>query len=333
MRKYAVIGLSILITAAFWANSFWNRQDVSYNTDTIVMMIGDQKVNVSEVMIHFLLCREEVENRWGTSMWSAQIGSDDNGQPITYEDDIKSDIAEEIKAEKSLKQEAEDHKIKLTKKEKSDCKSRAEEVIKEFSNDEILRYGITIDKLTSHFEDEELAMKFCSESMEEIESEYDQEDFVMTTVHAILFSTVEQDQTEMIEQEKATVRENAEKALIEIQSGKSLDDIAMEYDLNYNKKETFRLSDEENESSQWYQLEELEDGEVSGLIEMKYGYLIVQMICKNDEEKSLAEWKQVINKAKDDKIIQIYENQYADNYRIRVEEEIWEALPLASSHE
>ena len=44
MRKYAVIGLSILITAAFWANSFWNRQDVSYNTDTIVMMMAIKKL-------------------------------------------------------------------------------------------------------------------------------------------------------------------------------------------------------------------------------------------------------------------------------------------------
>lgn len=337
MRKYIVIGLSVFISAAIWANSVFDKSEVSYNADTIVMKVGNQEINVSEVMIHFMFWRNMIEDKWGTSMWNARTGTDKNGLAITYEDDLKSDIAEELEVEKALRQEAEENHIKLTKKEKKHCRNQAEETIRDFSDEKVIEYGITVDKLSKHYEDIQLVLKFCKDSIDGIEEEYQQSDYNMMTIHLILFPTVKMDadgnQEEMSKEEKESVKKEANNALDQIKNGKSLDKIADEYQLDYNTEQTFQTSGEDADIDKWNQFKHMKDGEVSDIITTSQGYFIVQMVHKNDQEKCREAWEQAIHEAKAKEIIKIYQDKYKDDYRIRIEEEIWEALPLASGDE
>ncbi|MDO4941374.1 MAG: peptidyl-prolyl cis-trans isomerase [Lachnospiraceae bacterium] len=337
MRKYIVIGLSVFLSAAIWANSVLDKSEVSYNADTIVMKVGNQEINVSEVMIHFMLWRNMIEGKWGTSMWNARTGTDKNGLAITYEDDLKSDIAEELEVEKALRQEAEEKHIALTKKEKKYCRNRAEETIREFSNEEVIEYGITVDKLSEHYEDIQLVSKFCADYIDGIEEKYKQSDYNMMTLHLILFSTAKTDangnQMEMNKEEKERVKKKANEALDQIKNGKSLDKVAKEYRLDYNTEQTFQTSGKEADIAKWNQFKHMKDGEVSDVITTSQGYFIVQMVHRDDQEKCREAWERAIRKAKEEEIIKIYREKYKDDYRTRIEEEIWEALPLASGDE
>jgi len=332
-----VIGLSVFISAAIWANSVLDKGEVSYNADTVVMKVGNQEINVSEVMIHFMLWRSVIEGKWGTSMWSARTGTDKDGLAITYEDDVKSDIAEELEVEKALRQEAKKNHVTLSKKEKKKCREQAEETIREFSDEEVIEYGITIDKLLEHYEDIQLVAKFCEDSLDGIEKEYEKSDYRMTTVHLILFSTMTTDsdgnQVEMDKDEQERVKKKALEALEKIKEGMSMDDVAKEYQLDYNTEQSFQTSGEGADLDKWNQLKDMEDGEVRGILTTSQGYFIIQMVHKNDSEKSQEIWENEVRKAKEEEIIKIYQEKYEDDYRVRMEKEIWEALPLASGNE
>ncbi|MDO4168521.1 MAG: hypothetical protein Q4D45_01370 [Lachnospiraceae bacterium] len=331
MRKYAAIGLSIFLSAALWAHSFMGGHEVSFDADTIVARVGDCDLTVSEVMIHFLNWRSEIESRWGSNMWNAQTGTNTDGTPITYEENIKDDIAQEIKVEKTLYQIAQKKNLTLTDQEKEACQTKAESLMRRFSNEDLITYAITEEKVTAYCEEMQLVEKLCSKQMPEVEFVITK-NIKMTTIEGVLFPAYENDgqgnQIQVDTSTKKKIQKNAYAALKEIQTGVSIEEVAKEYKLDYAGEQTF-LSSNLN-GKQWEPVKALKDGETSEVLTMDQGYVIIRMVHKVDTEKMQAAKEQAVEKQKREIFEKYYEEKYKDEYRMKIEEDLWETLPLAS---
>jgi hypothetical protein len=333
MRKYAVIGFSIFISAAVWAYTFAGKQEVTYHSDTIAMKVGSCEVDVSEVMIHFLFWRNQIESQWGTKMWDARTGTDKDGSAITYEDDVKEDIKKELIVEKSLVQAAREKKITLTDAESESCRQEAEDAIRGFDNEEVIAYGITVDKVSDYYEDLALMSKLCEKKLKQVSSDYKIKDYVTTTVYGVLFPTYEIDedgnQIEMTSKNKKDVKKQAEEAWQKVLDGESLKKIVKEYGLSYAGEKSYR-SGEEEEDSLWNSIKNLKDGEYSGVLETEQGYSIIQMVSCTDQEKTKEAFESALEEAKREAFLEYYTDKYEDEYHTKIEEDIWDVLPLAS---
>lgn len=331
MRKYATIGLSIFISAILWTHSFMGEHKVSFDADTIVVRVGDCNLTVSEVMIHFLNWRSEIESRWGSNMWNAQTGTNADGTPITYEEDVKDDIAQEIKVEKTLYQIARKKNLTLTEKEKEECQTKTESLMRRFSNEDLITYAITEEKVTAYCEEMQLIEKLCSKQIPEVEFVI-AKNAKLTTIEGVLFPTYEKDekgnQIEVDASTKKAVQKNAYEALDEIRSGVSIEEIAKEYQLDYAGEQTF-LSSNLN-GKEWEQIKDLNDGETSGVFAIDQGYVIIRMVHKVDAEKMQVVQEQETEKQKREIFEKYYKKNYKDKYRMKIEEDLWETLPLAS---
>jgi Asp-tRNA(Asn)/Glu-tRNA(Gln) amidotransferase A subunit family amidase len=301
------------------------------------MKVGDCEVDVSEVMIHFLIWRDTIESQWGTSMWNARTGTNKDGSSITYEDDVKDDILEEMKVEKTLVLVAGEQKITLTEEEQEDCRTKAEEVIRGFDNEEVISYGITLDKVANYYEDIALMSKLCGSSMDDLKKKYNKKEYEMTTVYGAIFPTYQVDQegnsVEMSANKKKKVLEQAQKAREEIESGASIEDIVEEFHLKYAGEKSFSAKADEDDTELYNQIKKLKDGEYSQVLTLEQGYGIIKMVHRVDEEKTKEALEKEIEDAQRKLFLEYYTDKYKDKYHTRIEEDIWDALPLASNHD
>ena len=77
-------------------------------------------------------------------------------------------------------------------------------------------------------------------------------------------------------------------------------------------------------------MNQLEDGECSSVMETDNGYMIVQMIHKNDRKKQEEAINQEVEKQKKEWFQKKYKEDYKKHYKTKMEEDVWKKLPLAS---
>lgn len=331
-KKYAMIGLTIFISAALWANSLNEKTQDSFTGDTIVMKVGKCSITVSEAMIYLLNCRQQIESEWGTDMWSAETGTNQDGTPITYEEEVKEDILNDLKVEKTLYQEAQKEGLSLSKKEKKKCKKLAEKEISKFHSEDLITYEITVEKVSSYYKEQKLVEKMYNQILKDFEAEYDPEDYKQMTVYGVLFPTFENnedgEQIEMSQKQKHIQEKNAYEAYQKVSSGEKITNIAKEYKLEYAGEKTFRLSQMDEEY--WKEFKNLEDGQLSNMLVNENGYVFVQMVCRDDKEKEKEAIAEEIEKQKKEMFDRCYEENYKELYKVKMEEDVWKQLPLAS---
>lgn len=332
MRRYALMGLMFVVSAGLWMHSYAERGDVPYDTDTVVLRVEKKSVTVSDAMIYLMKSKQDVEKKWGSKIWKAQTGTDEDGNPITYESNRKDDVQKEMIMTETLSQVAGKQGIKLSKKEKKKCKQMAREEMRKLDSKDLITYGITTEKMTSYYEDQALAYKVKQEILKDFEVEYETADVKKMRIYEMLFPIYEENSDgvkELVsEQKQESQEEKAKEAKQEVEKGTSIEKVSKEYHLEYSGETVIsesEVSAEENEA-----IEDLDNGEVSEVIKTNQGYLVVQMIDKNDKKATKkAEEKEKIEQ-EEKEIVRYYKKHYQKDYYIKLQKEIWDQLPLAS---
>lgn len=331
-QKYAFMGITVILTMVLWTNTLSEKKKVSYTPDSVVMKVGDCQITVSEAMIYMLERRKEIESAWGSEMWSAEIGTDEKGNKVTYEDEVKDDVAEWIEIQKVLVQEAKEQAIKLSKKERVECRKQAKKEIGMFDSKELITYEITLDKVSSYYKEKKIASKMYNKILEDFEADYDLADYKMMTVYEMVFPTVQSNKegelVEVSETEDRKQKQRADEARKKVVSGEKLDTVARYYGLKNAGEKTLNAS--EVFGNLWDEVNQLEDGECSSVMETDNGYMIVQMIHKNDRKKQEEAINQEVEKQKKEWFQKKYKEDYKNHYKTKMEEDVWKKLPLAS---
>lgn len=332
MRKQLAIGLSIIITAAIWANSLSANREINISGDTVVLHAGEDHVDVSEAMIFFLERRNQIESKWGAEMWKAKVSTDAEGNDITYEEEVKEDLKEEIALEANLIQLAKEKGITLSEQEEEMAKRQAVKAMERFPSEDLISYEITEDKVAEYYNHKLLVKKLYDVFVGEQETDKKIEDYRRVEIYAVMFPTIKRDQagevTELSESNKDKVKKLAYDVYDRTQLGEDLEQVVEEYDLPYAGERTIALS--AIPKSYEHIADQLEDGEVSNVITMDNGYMIVKMLQNYDEEKTKEAYEAAIEKEQEESFMEIYEEKYKKGYKNKWEEDVWKKLPLAS---
>ncbi|MCQ2492354.1 MAG: hypothetical protein MJ087_04880 [Lachnospiraceae bacterium] len=335
MRKIVGFGLIILIGLLAWSGYQSSANKSAYTGETTVVKVGDEKVSVSEAMIHLLLMRSQIESKWGTKMWTAHTGSDSEGKQITYEQSVKKDVLDEICAEKTLFLFANEKGYKLSEEEEAECMSQAKQEIRGFDSAELISYGITTEKLAQHYEQVAMGTKIYEDVVGDFKAVYDENQFKVATVEAFLFPTVEKlsDGTygDLDEATCKKIKKQAKKARKELERGASIKEITKKYQVSFGKD--YGVLANSVDENVWDSLRSLKKGEASPIYEIDRGYVFAVMDNPDDKARSTEAIAKEVERQRYDAFERMYKEKYQDEYDIDLEEAIWDQLPLAAGDE
>ncbi len=263
MKKIiALILSSLLCISAVGCSSKINDND-------IVATVNGNNITVKQFKSTLALYKESLESMYGSTIWETTVEEVDKSF-----DELKKNID----ADKDYKKKLEDMGI-----DDKYLRSQQEQ-------------DLIIQKYKENFDKN---LKISDEEMKKYYEEH-KKDYYKDEVKAshILISTVDDNGKELSEAKKKEAKKKAEEVLKKAKSGEEFSELAKEYsddkgsaanggDLGYFTKGQMVKPFEEAAFS-------LKSGEISGLVESEYGYHIIKVYDKIDEQLPFDEVKDEI---------------------------------------
>lgn len=260
----------------------------------------------------------------------------------TYQEYYKEQFLEELIETTILYAEAKKNGYKLSKEEEQKVLEQAnqyDETWLEIKN-------LTRDDITEVYEKKVLAElyleKECQTAEKKNTSKKEEERYIR--VFQVIFPTVKLDDAGMVvsnengemetvsDTEKATRRQEAESFAESAKAGEDLNELLKEYDSEVTGVErTLKYADLESEYKK--AVDELEENEISGVIESDYGYYVIKLLNSKDSEhaQKLAGYEENValdeeKRAVIDKLLELY----AKEEREYCNREKWDEISFAS---
>ena len=299
MKKIIALTLSsLLCISAVGCSSKKNNND-------IVATVNGNNITVKQFESTLALYKESLEAMYGSTIWDTEVEAG-----VKYKDKFKDIMLDQMIDIEAVCEQA--RKDKLAPSEEEVDKA-FEELKKNIDADEEYKKkleGLGIDDtyLRSQQEQDLTIQKYKENfdknlkmSDEEMKKYYEEnkDDFYTDTVTAshILLKTIDDNGNELSDKKKKEAKKKAEEALKKVKSGEDFAQVAKEYSedstaSNGGELGTFgkgqMVSEFENAAFS------MKPGEISDIIKTQYGYHIIKVTERVDEQKSYDDVKDEI---------------------------------------
>lgn len=296
MKKILALVLSLMMVLSLVGCSSENK---------VVATVNGQEITLGNYEKLLALNKSSMESYYGSDIWSTEVE-----EGTTYEDTLKDMVLESMISSEVIYQQAEKEKVAPTDEEVQEQIDSFNESIKEDTdyqnelknmgiNDEFLKFQFARDianqNLQSHYEEN----TEVSETDMEKYYEDNKDDFYTDTVTAshILIKTQDDEGNELSDEDKAKAKETAEEALAKVKSGEDFAEVAKEYSEDTSASSGGELGTfgrgqmvEEFETAAF----DMNAGDVSDIVETQYGYHIIKVTERVDEQQSYEDVKSTI---------------------------------------
>lgn len=291
LRKFICMLCLIAVTGAFCS---CGRQVQDETGKYIVFTFGDKNVYLDEVYIYARTLIESYEEEYGKDVWGTTIVSDD-GLEMDVEEMARKEVISNIVRTKALALQAESYGISLTVEEEEAQQKKAENFFSSLTDSQRAAVGMEENTVKRVMKENALADKVYHYIMKSDAAEVSDEQARMTTFYDMFFECYKEDEFGNIvvypADKIARQKENADKALSAIteylkdNENMNITFIGYTYNLPYAGTNTMSKNDILNTYGQEVldTLYNMENGQISGVVETEYGYHIFQMIALTDE--------------------------------------------------
>lgn len=302
--KYGLLGLVILVVVA---SAFWIYTSV---INGYVAEVGNEKVSVAEYKFYLNSIKQSILSQLNpdgqqsvdpATIWDTKIDGE------TYRDVAKKRALEVAKEYKVQYIKAKEAKLTLNQEDKKLIDSNMDSLIKEYGskvnaeNYVMQNYGVTLDELREILNQASLAGKYQQQEMaamtisdDDIKAYYDSHlDIYKKTnntrpdgeeaawVKHILISTMDPATgAELLPDKLEEARKKAEEVLARAKAGEDFAKLAGEYSEDGNAQQGGDYIFSRNVMVPEFEkaaFEELQPGEISGLVKTAYGYHIIKL--------------------------------------------------------
>lgn len=263
--------------------------------EEVVATINGKEITVKDYEINLALFKQSIESLYGTSIWDTEIE-----EGVKYKDKFKELMIDQIADIEIIYEQAKKDNLLPTEEE---VNTKFKELKANIDEDEDYKKSLENIGVTDEFlkkqQEQDLALnnfkenfdKITTVSDEEIQKYYDKnkENFYQVKASHILISTVDENGKELSDDKKKEAKAKAEEVLEKIEAGEEFASLAKEYsddtgsaaeggDLGYFKKGVMVAEFEDTAFG-------LDVGEISDIVETQFGYHIIKVFDKLDENK------------------------------------------------
>ncbi len=274
----------------------------------IVLEFAGEDIYLDEVYIYARTTIEEYEQEYGEDIWGETIETE-GGIEMDVSDMARRQVISDIVQTKILAAQAENYGISLTAEEESEQQQKADDFYNSLTDEQIEETGMEPETAINVLNQNALATKVYDYVMSDSSIDISDEQARMTTFYDMFFECYYEDDfgnivvysADKIEEMKELAEQAYESIEEQLADNPDLNItfLAYTYDLEYSGSHTMSQSEIVETYGQKVldALYDMENGEISEIIETEYGYHIFQMTYLTDEEATAENKEQLTEEA------------------------------------
>lgn len=283
-------------------------------SDTEVFRIGDNICTLPELKVYLTTAQKQYENILGVDMWERDFGG------VTLESYLKETILGQIAQIKTMTLLAEEYNITLDEQEEKKVLEAADKYFSSLNEKEISYMEITEEEVATLYREYALANKVYQEITKDVDTEVSDDEARKITVQQILFAFDEKD----ADSKKSEQYKKAQEVLKQVRAqGADFMDIAEKNSEDEVIEYTFGKGEKEKP------LEDaafnLETDQISDIIEISYGYVIIKCTSNFDRAETDANKAAIVEQRKTKAFDDVY-NEFVDRQASQFNDKLWEQI-------
>lgn len=291
MRQKLRKGLTVVLAAAMLMVGLSGCK-ILENTEIVLTtgLSGDQLFKVGksvctlpEAMIYVMDYQDQYEGTYGVEMWEHDFGG------VTLEEYVKDTIISQLASMKAVTLLAEEYEVKLSDTEKENVKEAAKSYMNALTGEAIAYMGVEKEDVEHLYETHVLSRKVYAEITKDVNTEVSDDEARIITVQQIRLDTLE----------------DAQDILNKLGEGKEFMTLASVY--SKDSQITYTFGRGEGSADYESVAFDLENEEVSEIVELEDGYYILKCVNNFDREATENNKITLVEKRRDEIFGQVYE--------------------------
>lgn len=282
-----------------------------------------------EIMVYLTNSQNQYESVYGPEIWKA------NAEGVTLEQNIKDTALARIAQIKTMNLLAKEHGVQLSEQEMEMVRAASEVYFSSLNDTEKELMGVTEETITKLYAEYALANKVYQFIIRDINPEISDDEARTITVQHVLIKTYALDGTgariEYTENAKAKAYETAREVLgLAREEDTDFEQLIAKY--SEDNKGTYSFGKGDMEESFEHAAFNLGTGEISDIVETKYGYHIIKCITTFDRAETDANKVKIVEERKKEVFGQEYD-AFVKSLTRNLNEELWDGVAFLDNPE
>ena len=294
--------------------------------EDVVFKIEDISCTKSEIMIYLVNTENIYDEVFGEKIWKVPYDGKD------VESRYKETILARISQIKAMNLYAKEIGVNLNDEEKKNISMAANEYFSSLSNEEKQLFNVSEDLLYNMYAEFAVANKVYEEVTKGVNPEISDDEARTVTIRSILIKTYNIDENgnkiQYSQQMKADAMKRAYEILGKIKAGEEFE--ILEADYNEDEKSSYSFARGVMPKVIEDAAFNLDEGEVSDVIESEYGYHIIKVISNFDEEQTDINKQLIVSKLKEEAFVETYDN-YIKTLTSSINMDLWNSISYERS--
>ena len=281
-----------------------------------------------EVMVYLTNTQNQYESVYGNEIWNTSLDG------VTLENNIKDTVLAKIAQIKTMNLLAEEYKIKLSPQEEKCAAEAATAYYASLTTEEIELMGATEEIIYQMYMEYARAEKVYEYLIRDINPEISDDEARTITVEHILIKTYAKDGTgkkiAYTEEAKAKAYEKATEILKMARDTENyaFEDLIQEY--NEDSISTYSFGKGEMDIAFEEAAFNLDNGEISDIVESEYGYHIIKCLNTFNREETDANKLKIVETRKKEVFGEKYDD-FVSTLTRRLNEDLWESVTFINN--
>ena len=294
--------------------------------DSIVMSVGSDGVEYSEMMNYAYLLKRQYEGNFGSELWNYSLGGNK-----TVGAQAKQEIVNMVTQLKVIAQAADRNEVSLTNDEKDEAMQKAEKIMEKVSDSDKKKYYLSVQGLSKLYEENVLANKMFYVATDKANTDVSDEEARQAAIQYIEIMTKgigsSGQKIDMDEKAKAQALKWAEQLQLRAVKTKDFLTLAKDNTDATTQELVVGKSSTKLEKAALDAALALKKGEVSSVVEGTQGYYIIY--CVNDKEEDATQArKEVIIAKRQNRLFQKKYNIWLNKCDVNISEDFWDYFQL-----
>ena len=294
--------------------------------EDVVFKIEDISCTKPEIMIYLVNTENIYDEVFGEKIWKVPYDGKD------VESRYKETILARISQIKAMNLYAKEIGVNLNDEEKKNISMAANEYFSSLSNEEKQLFNVSEDLLYNMYAEFAVANKVYEEVTKGVNPEISDDEARTVTIRSILIKTYNIDENgnkiQYSQQMKADAMKRAYEILGKIKAGEEFE--ILEADYNEDEKSSYSFARGVMPKVIEDAAFNLDEGEVSDVIESEYGYHIIKVISNFDEEQTDINKQLIVSKRKEEAFVETYDN-YIKTLTSSINMDLWNSISYERS--
>ncbi len=333
-KRFLAILLSGVLTAAVLSGCTSEKniggnvklENGEIEENSIVIKVGGIGVKYSEVLGYCYLLKEQYEDSFGSNIWDYKL---DGGNTIG--DDAKEEIINMITQLKVIGATAEEEEVSLTNDERDEALQKAEELLRTASSKDKEKYHLSLQGLSSIYEENALANKMFYIATDDADTEVSSEEARQVKIEFFQIMTKGTTKSGVIVSLDEKERRTARKRASELRSAAAKTENFLEFAEANTEAEKVEMTigqdNTELDRSIVTTAFSMKKGAISPVIGTGDGYYVLHCVDDNDEDATYARREAIIEERQTKMFKQKYKKWLGD-YEVSISKSFWKIFHI-----